>query len=443
MQFVQILIVLSILVLIHELGHYTFARIFGIRIDKFYLFFDAGGFRLFSTRSEWFLKICPKAAEWETEYGIGWLPLGGYCKVNGMIDESMDTDHLKEEPQPWEFRSKPAWQRLLVMFGGILFNFILGIALFWFSTYKWGDTYIPADECQVYIYDDSLGKEMGFRTGDRILALDGVETGDFRKIQIDMARDMVSTVTISRDNDTLDLHIDQKYLAELLNTHLFDLAIPFTIQEITENSINKDAGLLPGDKITSIDSTAISFVQDALPILESHAGEEISVAILRDSIERQMNLAVDANGNIGVYFSIPYIKQLKYSMSEAIPAGIRKAYDATIGQLKDLRLLAKPSTGAYKSVGSVIAIADAMPDSWNWPVFINMLAMLSIILAVMNLLPIPALDGGHIVFTLYEMITGKKPSDKFLLVTQIIGMIIIFGLMFLAFGNDIARLINK
>ena len=212
MQFIQILIILSILVLIHELGHYTFARIFGIKIDKFYLFFDAGGLRLFSTRSEWFLKICPKAAEWETEYGIGWLPLGGYCKVNGMIDESMDTGHLKEEPKPWEFRSKPAWQRLLVMIGGILFNFILGIALFWFSLQKWGDAYIQADITPIYVYEDSLGDAMGFKTGDRILALDGEKPVDLWRVQPDIARNFVDKVTVSRGEDTLDIHIDHKYI---------------------------------------------------------------------------------------------------------------------------------------------------------------------------------------------------------------------------------------
>lgn len=442
MQVLQILLALSILVLIHELGHFTFARIFGIRIDKFFLFFDAGGFKLFSTKSSWFLKICPKAAEWETEYGIGWLPLGGYCKVNGMIDESMDTEHLKSEPKPWEFRSKPAWQRLLVMFGGVLFNFILGILLFSFSLFKWGETYIPADSNCIYVYEGSLAEEMGFRSGDIILALDGEKPEDFREVQIDIARDMVSKVTVLRDGVETDIYIDQKYISDLLNTQLFDLAIPFIIQDLTEESLNTDADLLPGDKITMIDSISIAFVQDALPLLEAKAGQEITATILRDTVSITMPLQVDEQGNIGVYFNIPNYETLNYSLLESIPAGCVKAYDATIGQIKDLRLLAKPSTGAYKSVGSIIAITDAMPQQWNWPVFINILAMISIILAVMNLLPIPALDGGHIVFTLYEIITGRKPSDKFLMVMQLIGMILIFGLMFLAFGNDIARLLK-
>lgn len=450
MQILQIIIALSILVLIHELGHYTFARIFGIRIDKFFLFFDAGGIKLFSTRAPWFLKLFPKAAKWETEYGIGWLPLGGYCKVNGMIDESMDTEHLKNEPQPWEFRSKPAWQRLLVMFGGVLFNFILGIMLFSFSLFKWGETYIPSEGNHIYVYEEiegeeTLGKKMGFKTGDMILALDGKAPGDFRQIQIDMARDMVSTVTVQRENaaggkDTISLHIDHKYIADLLNTPLFELAIPFTITNLTDSSPNSI--LQPDDRIIGLDSTRTRFVQDALPILKDKAGEEVEATILRDSVQITVPLSVDEDGNIGVYFSIPNLQTIRYSFAESIPAGIRKAYDATIGQIKDMRLLAKPSTGAYKSVGSVIAITEAMPQQWNWYAFIHILAMISIILAVMNLLPIPALDGGHIVFTLYEIITGRKPSDRFLMVMQMIGMILIFGLMFLAFGNDIARLMK-
>lgn len=442
MQILQIILALSILVLIHELGHYTFSRIFGIRIDKFFLFFDAGGIKLFSTRSKWFVKLFPKAVNWETEYGIGWLPLGGYCKVNGMIDESMDTDHLKHDPMPWEFRSKPAWQRLLVMFGGVLFNFILGILLFSFSLFKWGEAYIPAEGNSVYVYEESLAEAMGFRSGDQILALDGTAPENFQLMQIDMARDMVNTVTVLRGDDTLNLYIDQKYIADLLNTQLFEIAIPFIIKDITETSLNKAAGLIPGDRITAIDSIKVTYTQDAFPILLQKAGKDIVATTLRDTTELSIPLKVDEKGNIGVYLHIPEIAKLEYTLLEAIPAGCKKAYDATIGQIKDLRLLAKPSTGAYKSVGSIIAITDAMPQQWNWQAFLHILATISIILAVMNLLPIPALDGGHIVFTLYEIVTGRKPSDNFLYVMQLIGMVLIFGLMFLAFGNDIARLLN-
>jgi regulator of sigma E protease len=443
MQIIQIILALSILVLIHELGHYAFARMFGIRIDKFYLFFDTAGIKLFSTKSKWFLKICPKAAQWETEYGIGWLPLGGYCKVNGMIDESMDTEHLKNEPQPWEFRSKPAWQRLLVMFGGVLFNFILGIMLFSFSLYKWGEAYLPAKDNPIYIHEEyKLAEEMGFRTGDIILALDGEAPEDFYRIQIDMARNMVNTVTVLREGDTLDIYIDHKYIEYLLKTQIFEPAVPFIVNGFLENSPNIESGLIPGDKIMAIDSINVSCLQSARTILSQNAGNMINATVQRDTSLFHLPLAVDENGNIGVYIQELSATKISYSFLESIPAGFRKAFDATVGQIKDMRLLAKPSTGAYKSVGSIIAITDAMPEKWNWPAFIHILAMISIILGVMNLLPIPALDGGHIVFTLYEIITGRKPSDKFLYIMQLIGMVLIFGLMILAFGNDIARLLN-
>ncbi|MBE6240229.1 MAG: RIP metalloprotease RseP [Bacteroidales bacterium] len=440
MQIFQIVLALSILILVHELGHFTFARIFGIRIDKFFLFFDARGIKLFSTRSKWFLKLFPKAADWETEYGIGWLPLGGYCKVNGMIDESMDTEFTKSEPKPWEFRSKPAWQRLLVMAGGVLFNFILGIMLYSFVLCKWGEAYYPAEGNSVYVYENSLAADMGFKTGDRIIALDGEKPKEFFNMQVTMARDMVRKATVIRDNDTISIHIDQKYIADLLGTPLFDIAVPFTILDMVPESQNSKVDILPGDRIIRIDSTDVTYAQDVFPILEKNAGKEITATIMRDSTTLTRTLAVDKDGNIGVYLQLPPIVKHRYSFWESIPAGCAKAYEAIVGQLKDLRLVAKPSTGAYKQVRSVIGMTEIMPVAWDWRIFIHILAMISIVLGVMNLLPIPALDGGHIVFTIYEMITGKKPSDNFMYVMQLIGMVLIFGLMFIACGNDILRL---
>lgn len=443
MQIFQIILALSILVLIHELGHFTFARMFGIRVDKFFLFFDAGGVKLFSTKSSWFLKLCPKAAQWETEYGLGWLPLGGYCKVNGMIDESMDTDFVKTEPKPWEFRSKKPWQRLLVMSGGVLFNFILGIILYSFILFQWGEAYYPSEGNCIYVHENSLAAEMGFKTGDAILEMDGDKPREFHMMQIKLARDMVEKVSVARESDTTDIYIDQNLISRVLNTpSLFDMAIPFVIQGVTAESLNLQSGLQAGDRVVSLDSTSITFVQDAFPLLQSKAGQQVDAVIQRDTVLLNMTLNVDQNGNIGVALQSPRAEIFKYSALESIPAGCRKAYNSIVGQIKDLRLLAKPSTGAYKSVGSIIAITDAMPTVWNWGIFLNILAMISIVLGVMNLLPIPALDGGHIVFTLYEMITGRKPSDKFLYIMQLIGMFLIFALMFLAFGNDISRLLK-
>ena len=435
----QVILALSVLILVHEFGHFFFSKLFGIRVDKFFLFFDAGGVKLFSTKSGWFTKIFPKAAGWETEYGIGWLPLGGYCKICGMIDESMDTEYLKSEPESWEFRSKPAWQRLLVMAGGVLFNFILAIVVYTSLLAGWGEQYISNEGNAIYV--NELAYEMGFRNGDRILRFDDYVPEDFAMLQADLARQTARKATVLRDGDTLDIYIDHNMIGRVLQSPgMFDLALPFVIGDVPETSINSDKDLVAGDRVIGIDSTQVRYLQDSRPILKANAGKTVMLEIVRgsDTLARQMQ--VDTAGLIGVMVRQPEIKSREYTFISAIPAGFRKTFSTIGGYLQDLRLVATPSTEAYKSVGSFIAIGQIFPSVWDWYSFLNILALLSVMLGVMNLIPIPALDGGHILFTLYEMITGKKPSDRFLYVAQIIGMILIFGLMFLAFGNDIARL---
>ena len=437
----QVILALSILIIVHEFGHFFFAKLFGVRVDKFFLFFDMGDKKLFSTKSGWFTKLCPKAKDWETEYGIGWMPLGGYCKIAGMIDESMDTEHLKSEPQPWEFRTKPAWQRLLVMAGGVLFNFIFAIIVYSAILAGWGESYIANKGNR--IYTNELGREMGFRNGDEILSFDDYVPENFGMLQADLVRQSTEKVTVLRDGDTATFHVDQNLFGAVLNTPgMFDLAVPFKIRDIAPGSPNADMDLKAGDQVISIDSTDVEFVQDAWTILEAYAGAKVPVSVLRGSDTLTMEMAVDTSGKLGVYLVQPEIMTKEYSAISAIPAGFRKTFSSIGDYLKDLKMVATPSTEAYKSVGSFIAIGQIFPSAWDWYSFLSILALLSIMLGVMNLLPIPALDGGHIVFTLYEMITGKKPSDKFLYIMQVIGMILIFGLMFLAFGNDIARLIR-
>jgi regulator of sigma E protease len=437
----QVIIALSVLILIHELGHFTFAKLFGIRVDKFYLFFDAWGVKLFSTKSAWFIKIFPKAASWETEYGIGWLPLGGYCKIAGMVDESMDTEYLKSEPQPWEFRTKPAWQRLLVMAGGVLFNFILAIMVYAGILAKWGENYISNEGNAIYV--NELAYDMGFRNGDQILMFDDHIPENFGMLQADLARQSVKKATVLRDGDTLNIYIDQNRIGEILqNPGMFDLAVPFIVAEVSETSPNRALDIQAGDRIVNIAGTETEFLQDARPILLEHAGDTVATTLTRGTDSLALTVQVDTAGTIGVFLQRPAIKTKEYTLLSAIPGGFAKTFETIGGYIKDLKLVFTPSTEAYKSVGSFIAIGQIFPSAWDWYSFLNILALLSIMLGVMNLLPIPALDGGHMVFTIYEMITGRKPSDKFLYVTQLIGMILVFGLMFLAFGNDIGRLLR-
>ena len=440
LKILQLVLALSVLILIHEAGHFLWARIFRIRVEKFYLFFDMGGVKLFSTRMAWFKKLVPSSEKWETEYGIGWLPLGGYCKISGMIDESMDTEALRQDPQPWEFRTKPAWQRLFVMSGGVLNNFFLAIVLFIAILAAWGDNYMP-NESPVYV--NELGERLGFRTGDRILLYDDYAPTDFLNLQADLARRQVQKATVLRGTDTLAIYIDQSLTGEILNTPgMFDIALPFVVDSVMDSSPNRASGLRKGDRIVGVCGEETPYLQDAQKLLRAHPGESLPVMLLRGSDTLSLTMQVDTLGMLGVFFRNPSLRHRDYSLPQAVPAGCSLAWSTVTGYLRDLRLVATPSTGAYKSVGSFVAIGQVFPSSWNWHQFLYILALLSIMLGVMNLLPIPALDGGHIVFCLYEMITGRKPSDRFLTIAQLIGMLLLLMLMFLAFGNDISRLIH-
>lgn len=439
-KILQVVLALGILILIHELGHFAFAKLFGIRVDKFFLFFDAWGGKLFSTKSKWFIKLFPKAEKWETEYGIGWLPLGGYCKIAGMIDESMDTEQMKNEPQPWEFRTKPAWKRLFVMAGGVLFNFVFAIVLFIAILAIWGEAYVPNEGKQIYV--NELAYEMGFRNGDHIISYDGEKPEDFRMLQANLARNMVKKVEVLRDGDTLDIYIDQSKINRMLSPEekMFEQAQPYIIYAFTADSPNTNCGLQPDDHIIEVHGTEVKYFQDARKLISQHPQDSINVKAVRGNDTLAFKLWVNEKGQIGIYGPPMEAKIKEYDFLSAIPAGFKKTFTSIGEYLQDLKLVATPSTEAYKSVGSFISIGQVFPDQWNWYGFTNILALLSIMLGVMNLLPIPALDGGHIMFTLYEIITRRKPSDSFLYVAQIIGMILIFGLMFLAFGNDIAKL---
>ena len=441
MKALQVILALAILIVIHESGHFTFAKLFRIRVDKFFLFMDIGGIKLLSTKTGWFSKLCPWFKNNETEYGIGWLPLGGYCKVNGMIDESLDLDTMKQDPKPWEFRTKPAWQRLLVMAGGVLYNFIFAILAFSMILSIWGEGYIKADND---IYVNELAYDMGFRTGDRIIRYDDYVPEDFGMLQADLARRNVHKAVVLRNSDTVSIYIDQARIGEVLNSpFMFDVALPFVIDSVPATSHNAAAGLIRGDRIIALDSTATPYRQDIAKMLHANAGRSLEATVVRGADTLGVDLQVDSTGMLGVYMEqYPFVHRTYGNFIKAIPEGTKKMFSSIGGYVRDLRLVATPSTKAYKSVGSFIAIGQVFPSRWNWYAFLTYTALLSIMLGVMNLLPIPGLDGGHIVFTVYEMITGHKPSDRFLTAAQIIGMILLFGLMILAFGNDIGRLMH-
>ena len=436
-KILQLVLALSILVLVHEFGHFIFARIFKIRVEKFYLFFDP-----------WFSLFKYKPKNSDTEYGIGWLPLGGYCKISGMIDESMDKEAMAQEPQPWEYRSKPAWQRFFVIFGGVLFNFILAIVIYTGIMYAWGEQYIKNSDVTTGIYANELAKEIGFRNGDRIISFDGQEIEKFNDLQVDLIRTQAKEAKVLRDGDTVTVSIDPVYIATILNTPgMFSFGFPFEIKEIPDSSINAASGLAPKDRVLAINGEDCDMFYEVQEKLAKVKGDSIVATVARGEEIILVPLATDTLGRIQVTVnadlsSFYTITQKEYSLLSAIPAGINKAITTVGNYFKELKLIFSPKTEAYKSVGSFISIGKIFPSSWDWHSFWSITAFLSVMLAVLNILPIPALDGGHLVFTLYEMITGRKPSDKVLEYAQMVGMILLLGLMVLAFGNDIFRLFN-
>ena len=436
-KILQLVLALSILVLIHEFGHFLFARIFKIRVEKFYLFFDP-----------WFSLFKYKPKNSDTEYGIGWLPLGGYCKISGMIDESMNKEAMAQEPQPWEYRSKPAWQRFFVIFGGVLFNFILAILIYTGIMFTWGEQYIKNSDVTTGIYASELAQEIGFRNGDRIISFEDVVPDKFNELQVDLIRTQAREAKVLRDGDTVTVTIDPAYIPTILNTPgMFNFGIPFEVLELPDSSINAASGLMPKDRLLAINGTDCDMFYEAQEVLSKFKGDSVVATIARGeeimllplATDTMGRLQVNVNANLEDFFTVA---EKEYSLASAVPAGINKATTTVKNYFKELKLIFSPKTEAYKSVGSFITIGNIFPGSWDWHSFWSITAFLSVMLAVLNILPIPALDGGHLVFTIYEMITGRKPSDKFLEWAQTVGMILLFGLMILAFGNDIFRLFN-
>ena len=433
----QLILSLSILVLVHEFGHFIFARIFKVRVEKFYLFFDP-----------WFslLKLKPKNTE--TEYGIGWLPLGGYCKISGMIDESMDKEAMAQPAKPYEFRSKPAGQRLMIMIAGVLFNFLLALFIYSMVLYTWGETYLPLKNMKHGMYYSEAFQEVGFRDGDILLKanneeLDRLDQSSFRKVveasNVTVLRDGVETV-ISIPEDMM-----QRFMREGKGFASPD-RVPMVVKKLSEkDSPAATAGLQPGDSIVSINGQATPLFEDVAKMLDQNKGKDITLGFYRGGMEQSVVIQPDTAGKIGVYLMsktdlYPTVTRT-YGFFESFPAGVRLGINTLKGYVNDMKYVftkeGASSLGGFGTIGSIF------PTVWDWQVFWMQTAFLSIILAFMNILPIPALDGGHVMFLLYEVIARRKPSDKFLEYAQITGMFLLFALLIYANGNDIFRFFFK
>ncbi len=432
-KILQMIMALSLLIVIHEFGHFIFARIFKIRVEQFYLFFPPA-----------LLKYKPKKSD--TEFGIGCIPLGGFCKISGMIDESMDKEAMAQEPKPWEFRTKPAWQRFFVMIGGVLFNFIFAILLYCCILYVWGEEYLRNEDAVYGVQVNDLSRQMGFRDGDRILAFDGEPVEDFSKLQIELVRSQAARATVLRDGDTLELELDPKFMPEALNSPgMFSLAVPILVGSVPDTSLNASAGLQAGDRFLQVGDEPVRYFSELGAALAEHPASVVDVRFLRGQDTLCIPLATDPAGKIQVLLQgdvsgLTFTRK-EYSLWQAIPAGVHLTFSTIGDYLQELKLIFTPKTEAYKSVGSFIAIGNIFPSAWNWQAFWNITAWLSIMLAVLNLLPIPALDGGHVLFVLFEMITGRKPSDKFLEYAQMVGMFLLLALVVLALSNDFMRFV--
>lgn len=442
---IQFFLSLSILIVLHELGHFIPAKYFKTRVEKFYLFFDVK-FSLFKKKIG------------ETEYGIGWLPLGGYVKISGMIDESMDKEAMAEEPKEWEFRSKPAWQRLIIMLGGVTVNFILAVVIFIGLAYAYGETYIANDSLKdgVWVTDTTLGNALGIETGDKVLAVDGKEIEALYKVMPEVVYG--EKITLKRNGEIIEKDIPVDFIETISdnreNARFINYRIPFIIREIPEDSQNKDSGFKAGDAVVKIAGTPVEFQDQVIPVLAANKEKSVPVVVIRDGNKVTLNAKVSNEGKFGVYAGLSSleeyqekgyleIKQLDYTFLESIPAGWNKGVKTLTDYIKGMKKIFNPDTGAYKEVGGFAAIGGMFPDTWNWPAFWATTAFISIILAFMNILPIPALDGGHVMFLLYEMITGRKPSDKFLEYAQITGFFILIALLLFANGNDVYKAIFK
>lgn len=443
----QVILSLSILVVLHEGGHFLPAKWFKTRVEKFYLFFDPY-FSLFKKKIG------------ETEYGIGWLPFGGYVKIAGMIDESFDKEQMKGEPQPWEFRSKPAWQRFIIMVGGVTVNIIVGILIFIMMYFNYGTKYIPNQAVENGIYVDTLGYNMGLRNGDKILKFGEKDFDRFEpaKIRSAIVIDGITNLTVDRNGRTIQVPVDEKYAALLGKQDapfFVGARIPYDIGGVFEGKkrfLRKDiepgpahnAGMLKDDKIVAVNGQIIQYYDEASKLFKSNANSPVNVSVLRNGETKSLTIRPNEEGKIGVmlkplnFYYEPVTET--HTFKESVVLGWNKSWNFLGSQLKAFKRMFTGQIKAKDSLGSIISIGNLFPGTWNWQSFWNITAILSLILGIMNLLPIPALDGGYIVFLFWEMITGRKVSDKTMEIANTIGFFLLIGLMLFALGLDFSRL---
>jgi regulator of sigma E protease len=434
-QIAQILFILSVLVILHELGHYVTAKMFKVRVEKFYLFIDAG-----------FSLLKKKIGE--TEWGIGWLPLGGYVKLSGMIDESMDEEQMKQPAQPWEFRSKPAWQRLIIMLGGIIVNILLAWFIYttMFSTV--GQKYVSTEAIQKngLVFGD-VGKSVGFQNGDRIVSVDGKLQDKFNWMIIDVL--LSDNIELERGGKKVNLVLSDEQKGKIISTEGREFVQPrlnkAVIDSVFPHSEAFKAGLKSNDIIEAVNGKACAHFDEFKDEIKAHTNDSVSITVKRNNADVILRTLVNKEGKLGFKAKFTeredYIITKKHSLLTAIPAAVNESWKLFVYNIKQFKLILKPKTGAYKQVKSPVGIARQLPDTWDWEFVWNFTALFSIGLAFMNLLPIPGLDGGHALFTIAEMITGRKLSDKAMGYVQTAGMIILLTLMALTFGKDIYQLI--
>lgn len=438
-QLLQFILSISILVVLHELGHFIPAKYFKTKVEKFYLFFDP-----------WF--SLAKVKFRGTEYGIGWLPFGGYVKIAGMVDESMDTEQLKKPAEPWEFRSKPAWQRLIIMLGGVTVNFFLAWLIYSSLSYFKGETYHDNTKFENGIAVSEAGRKMGLKTGDKILKIDGKPAERMETSTVNML--FADEVTVERDGKEITFPVDEHGVAAVLAQNeakaYFSPRFPVVIDSLVPNGPAKNAGLQKGDRIVGINGKSINYFDELGAELEKFKNKDINLSILRDNTTKTVVTKVDGKGKLGfttdvnvAQASLESARVTKhYSFLEAIPRGLTRTIDVLAMQIKQFKIVFNTTTEGYKKVSGPIGIIKMMPETVNWEFFWSFTAMFSVWLAFLNLIPIPGLDGGHVMFTLWEMITGKPVPQKVLENAQMIGVIFLLGLMVLIFGNDIVKWIT-